>query len=228
MTKLGIKKPIVDNELTDNQLALKKQKIADYIKERKKGFDNLYDSKYYFTNDEDFVRLIDYFKYHHSTDKQEDLEGVAHHRIQKAAVKEILRAVRQLNQILGNGLTRKYKQEIIDSDEINNLVIELLEQGKYSRVEKIDRYEFAQKLFNTSMKILIDEAPEPIKKHLVKHIHDFYDMATIPTRLGVKQKRELIRPRVTVRKISGNVKVKLGTEFKEKKPKAEISEKTKA
>jgi len=224
MTYSGTEKPIDYNELTETQVGLNKQRIAEYIKERKKGFDDLYQSNYYFTPEDDYVRLVDYYKNHYSKEIQEELRGIAHSRIQRETVVHILRAIRQLNQILRSGLTRKYKQEILDSDEINNLIIELLEQGEFSTKENINRYEFAEKLFNSSMKILIDEAPEPIKKYLVEHINKFYDMASIPTELSVEQKRKLIRPRVTVGKIRGDVKVKLGTEFKEKKPKTETSE----
>jgi len=219
MTRIGTKIPSKEIELTDHQTTLRKQEISGYIKNRRKDFDKLYNSKYYFTSEDDYVRLIDYHKFHYSKEIQEELRGIAHSRIQRETVIEILRAIKQLNQILGHGLTRKYKQDILNSDEVNNLIIELLEQGEYSREEKINKYEFAQKLFNTSMKILIDEAPVPIKKYLVKHINEFYDMASIPTQLGVKQKRELIRPRVTERRISGDVKVKPGIEFKEKKSK---------
>jgi len=203
--------------MTENETAIKKQKIADYCKKRNEELSKYY-SKYYFTTAEDFVRLVDYHPYRFSTDIKKELAGIGHLRIQRETVETILEVIRQLNHIIGTGFTRTYKQELLDSDEINNLLVELLEQGEFSRVEKIDRYEFAQKLFNSSMKILIDEAPEPIKKYLVKHIHDFYDMATIPTQLGVKQKRELVRPWVTVRKITGDVKVRLRTQLEEKKP----------
>lgn len=212
LTRPYTKRIKTDNELTSTELTVRKNKISDYCQKRKKDFDGLYGGKYYFCSPENYVKLIDYHPYYHSTQISKDLEGINHNRIQRETSDEIKIALKQIRQII-SVMTKKHKQELIDSQEFNDIIEELLEQGEYSRHERIDTYDFAQNMFYRTLKILIDNSAKPIQTHLVKSMQGFFDMTELASELGHKTKKTLVRPVVFKDTHTGKSSLRLSTKY---------------
>lgn len=194
LTRTYRKRTKDNSELTKNQLAVRKRIISEYCEKRIKDFNKIY-SKYYFTSSEDFVKVMDYHPNYHSNEITKTLEGINHYRVQKEAVTSFLESLKQINQII-TVLGRKYKQEILDSPELNEFFMNLLELGDYSKTQNIDRYGFAHDLFLITLKIIIEESPQPIQKYLVQSMNQFFDMVSLPIDLGYKKGKTIVRPRL--------------------------------
>lgn len=217
-TRSHIKRIKSDNELTDAELTIRKQRIENYCSNRIKDFDQYWSKEYYFSNNpHDFVKLVDYHKYPHSKDINKELEGINFERVERDTTNNLLEALDQAKSVV-NSLNKSYRQKIIDSDELTNFILALLELDEWTERKDVNKFAFAQNLFNTAMKILIDESPKAIKKHLIKSIMDFYDFAKLPIELGYKYDRSLIRPIFEKIRGTDEYQIKLETRLINTKP----------
>jgi len=222
-TRVYNKRMKSDSELTKNELIIRKQRIDEYCKKMLKRYDETY-SKYYFSNNaNDFPKLVLYYKYDYSNDINEKLEGINFERIEKETTDNILEALKQAKQIV-NVLGRSYKQKIIDSDELTQFLLALLELDKDGRHKQIRRYELAQDLFNTSLKILVEESPKPIQNHLIRSMKDFFDMVDLPTELGYTKGKRPIKPVIKEDPNDGSFSIELETGL-EKRPQIRMPKK---
>lgn len=207
------KRQINDSELTETQINLKKHKIENYCNEMLKRHNETF-SKYYFSNNPtDFPKLIHYYKYPHSNEINEKLGGINFERIERETTNNMLDALKQAKLIV-NSLGKSYKQKIIDSNELTEFLSELLEISDWPKIKNVKRYELAQNLFNIAIKILIDEAPVAIKRHMVRSLEDFYDVVELPSQLGYKNDKMLIRSVFEQIKGTNDYTVTLEKQFK--------------
>lgn len=182
-------------ELTDDEFALRKQQIENYCADQVKDFNQFWSGKYYFSNTPyDFVKLMKYHPYQYSSDINKDLEGINFERIERDTTSNFLEGLDQARHII-NSLNKTYRQRIINSNELTNFILALLELDEFTEKKDINRFTFAQNLFNTTLKILIDESPKPIRKHMIDAIMKFYEFAKLPIELGYKHDFSLIKPR---------------------------------
>jgi len=204
--------------LTETEFTLRKQKIENYCQTRISDFDQYWSKKYYFSNNSnDFVKLVDYHPYPNSTDIKEELEGINFERVERETTNNFLESLDQARTII-NSLNKSYRERIINSNELTNFLLSLLEVDEYTERKGIHRYTFAQNLFNTSLKILIDESPKPIRKHMIDAIMKFYEFARLPIELGYRRDRCLIQPKFE--KIEGRDEyiIQVETKLVETKP----------
>ena len=112
-------------------------------------------------------------------------------------------------QFVINHLGKKYKQEILDSNEFTELFEELLEVGSWSNQTNIEKYGISSNLFLISMKILIEKAPLPLQRKLVNAIEDFIDLYNLPLELKMKNTESLKKPTFNFQH-SGHVLINIG------------------
>jgi len=204
--------------LTDAEFAVRKQKIESYCIGRKEDFDKLWSGKYYFSNSaNDYVKLVDYHSYPYSTDIKKELEGINFERIERETTNNMLEAFDQARQII-NSLNKTYRERIIDSNELTNFLLALLELDEWTESKDVHRFTFAQNLFNVALKILIDESPAPIRRHMINAIKQFYEFARLPIELGYKYDRSLIKPRFEKIQGTDDYKITLETKLAVTKP----------
>jgi len=112
-------------------------------------------------------------------------------------------------QFITNHLSKKYKQEILDSNELTSFFEELFEVGSFSNQAHTDKYPMASNLFNIAVKILIEKAPVRIQRKLANLLVEFIDSYNLPLDLGIKGSVSLIEP--TIRQNDdGSVVIELG------------------
>ena len=199
-------------DLTETEFTLRKQKIENYCHSRITDFDQYWSGKYYFSNSSnDYVKLIDYHLHRNSTDINKDLEGINFERIERETTNNMLESFDQATQII-NSLNKTYRERIIASNELTNFLLALLELDEWTDKKGVHRYTFAQNLFNTALKILIDESPKPIRKHMIDAIMKFYEFARLPVELGYRRDRSLIQPKFE--KIEGTDEYNIRVETK--------------
>jgi len=97
-------------------------------------------------------------------------------------------------QFITNHLSKKYKQEILDSNELTSFFEELFEVGSWSNPTGIDKYPIASNLFNIAVKILIENAPVRLQRKLASLLVEFIDLYNLPLDLGRKGSVSLIDP----------------------------------
>ncbi len=207
-----------DNDLTSTQLSIRKQTIEDYCSKRLEDFDKSW-SRYYFSNTtNDFVKLLDYYQYPRSTKIKKQLEGINFERIERETTDNLIESLDQARQVI-NSLNKSYRQKIIDSKELSNFVLALLELDEWTESKGVQKFTFAQNLFNIAMKIMIEQSPKPIQKHLVESLKSFYDFASLPIELNYKHDKEFLKP--NFKRIQGTdyYKIELITQLKSTKPK---------
>jgi len=115
------------------------------------------------------------------------------HRISRDYTNNIKFGLHEMQFVI-NHLGKKYKQEIIDSNELTNLFEELLEIGSWSYQTNIEKYGIASNLFLISLKILIEKAPLSLQRKLGNLMVDFIDLYNLPMELGSKEAKALIKP----------------------------------
>ena len=100
-------------------------------------------------------------------------------------------------QFITNQLSKKYKQEILDSNELTSFFEDLFEVGSWSNQTGIEKYPMASNLYNIAVKILIQNAPVRIQRKLTSLLVDFIDLYNLPLDLGRKGSMSLIEPNIT-------------------------------
>lgn len=196
-TKLWQKRAISEDDQTSDISSHRKIEIENYCEKKiKADFKELYPRFYFSEKDTDFVRLVDYYPYRHSTQIQKELEGINFERVEREHTQHILTALEQARQVINN-LQKTYLQRIIDSAQLNNFLLALLNLDEWTNRRNVKRFDFALNLFTIGLKIIIDEYPKPIRKHMEKAMEEFYDMADLPSQLGYKQDKTLTRPDFT-------------------------------
>ena len=204
--------------MTEIEFTLKKQKIENYCQNEISNFDQLWSKKYYFSNTpKDFVKLVKYYPYHYSTDTNKELEGINFERVERDTTNNLLDGLNQ-GAVIINALNKSYRQRIIDSNELTNFLLALLEVDEWTERKDVYRYAFAQNLFNTALKILIDESPKPIRKHMINAIKQFYEFASLPVELGYRHDRSLIKPIFEKIRGTDEYNITLETKLIETKP----------
>lgn len=107
-------------------------------------------------------------------------------RIVRKYTDSIKAGMREMTSIISN-LRKKYKQEILDSEEFTGLIEELLEVGHWSIQTQTEKYSMASNLFLMSQKILIEKAPLSLQTRLSNLMKDFIDLYNLPVELSKKE-----------------------------------------
>ena len=181
------------------------KKIQDsYITKRIKEIKNTW-GRMIFGSWENFVTIMDYKD--SAGIIEPNLESKNIPRISREYTNSIKDGMHEMNFIINN-LSKKYKQEILDSNELTGLFEELLEAGPWSKQTQIEKYGMASNLFLISLKILIEKAPLSLQRKLSDLMVDFIDLYNLPLELTKKETAFLIKPNFRY-ETTGNVIVDL-------------------
>jgi len=153
-----------------------------------------------------FVTIIDYKDQVGRINSE--LESCNIHRISRDYTNNIKKGLYEMQFVISQ-LSKKYKQEILDSNEFTKLYEELLEVGPWSKHTQIERYGIASNLFLISMKILIENSPLKLQRKLARTIEDFIDLYNLPLELKIKDTKNLKKPTFRYQD-SGHVLVDVG------------------
>lgn len=154
---------------------------------------------------ENFVTIIDYKNPAGKINPKLESKNIP--RISREYTNNIKDGMHEMTFII-NHLSRKYKQEILDSNQLTGLFEELLEVGPWSNQTQIEKYGMASNLFLISLKILIEKAPLPLQRKLSDLMVDFIDFYNLPLELTKKETAFLIKPSFKY-ETTGNVIVSL-------------------
>lgn len=181
---------------THEEIERRKKELEEsdvYIQKRIADFKSSWSKFYFGKTPESYVALVDYKDNLGRT--HPFLKGKPIHRIQREFLVEIKECLRQIEQV-SNHLTKKHKQDLIDSFELTQMITSLLQIGEFSSHEKINTHNFTSNMFYITLKILIDSAPLPIRSHLIKSMGQFFDMNNLVIELGQKKAKFLPKPRI--------------------------------
>lgn len=176
-----------------------------YLKKRIKEIKPTW-QRLYFGPWGNFVTIMDY----KNTAGQitPELESCNIHRISRDYTNNIKFGLNEI-QFLINHLGKKYKQEILDSNQFTKLFEELLEVGSWSNQTNTEKYGISSNLFLISMKILIEKAPLALQRKLANAIEDFIDLYNLPLELKIKDTESLKKPTFNYQD-SGHVLINIG------------------
>lgn len=167
------------------------KKIQDlYVKKRIKEIENTWPDLV-LGSPENFVTILDYKDT--AGNIRPELAGKNIPRISKNYTDNIIKALKEMQFVI-NQLSKKYKQEVLDSNELTSFLEDLLEVGSWSKQTDIDKYPIASNLFTASLKILIQKAPVPLQRKLANLSQEFIDLYNLPLGLAIKGAHSLIVP----------------------------------
>jgi len=136
----------------------------------------------FFTSWDGYVKLLEYENIN-TKKRNENLPHVAIHKLQKKTVDDIKESFRQI-EIINAHLYKKYKQNLLDSDELKYLLLNLANyQPVGTQLVTTDRNNFGSLIFAIGLKILLESVEPELKERLIHFVKDFNDLNRMVQRL---------------------------------------------
>jgi len=154
-----------------------------YLKKRIKDYKNTW-KRMFFGSWEDFATILDYKQVGGQLEPK--LEGKNIPRISRKYTENLKDGLKEMN-FISNNLSKKYKQEILDSPELYKFLEDLLEIGDWTNYTNVDNYPMASYLFNISLEVLIRKAPDSLRIELIESIKRFVRLNRLPLEMGNKK-----------------------------------------
>lgn len=164
---------------------LKKQEkwVSKSVKELKKSRTW---ADMFFSSWNGYVKLLEYENVN-TKKRNENLPHVAIHKLQKETVNNIKESFRQI-EIINLHLHKKYKQDLLDSDELKHLLLNLANyQSVGGQLVTAERNSFGSLLFAIGLKILLESVEPELKERLINFVKDFNDLNAMVQRLTGNQ-----------------------------------------
>jgi len=208
MTKTGINKVNSTKKLTKTKPKLEKsknkltkgeqKKYRQEIKEQKewvsKKVEKLKKSNVwndvYFSTWEGYIKLLEFEDVNlagHSNRFNSNLPHVGIEKLQKQTVEKIKESFRQIG-IINPHLHKKYKQDLLDSDELKYMLLNLAHyQSVGGQFVTVDRNYFGTLLLSIGLKIILESVQPELKERLTGFIKEFNDLNAMVQRLTGKK-----------------------------------------
>ena len=189
LTKAKPKLEISKKKLTKSQQQKYNQEIKSQEKWVKQRVDELRKAKVwteiYHTTWEGYIKLLEY-KYVNLKKRNDKLPHIAIYKLQKDTVERIKESFRQI-EIINSQLHGKPKQELLDSDELKSLLLNLAHyQSLGGQLVTVERNNFGTLLFSIGLKILLESVQPELRERLLNFVREFNDLNVMVQRLTGK------------------------------------------
>jgi len=185
--KLGKSK----KKLTKKQQAIYRKEIKTQEKWVAKKADELKKGntwrEMYFTTWEGYIKLLEFEDVNLAGNNNRfnpNLPHIGINKLQNETVENIKESFRQI-EIINSHLHKSYKQNLLDSDELKNLLLNLAHyQSLGGQLVTIDRNYFGTLLLSIGLKILLESVEPELKEKLLSFIKEFNDLNAMVQRLS--------------------------------------------
>ena len=143
----------------------------------------------YFSTWGGYIKLLEFEKIslgRNSNRFNPNLPHVGIEKLQKQSVENIKESFRQV-EIINPHLHKKYKQDLLDSSELKNMLLNLAHyQSLGGQLVTVDRNNFGTLLLSVGLKILLESVQPELRERLLNFVKEFNDLNIMVQRLTGK------------------------------------------